>query len=134
MDLRLPFLEHLGVEVEKLEERYAVLRLDVKDYHLQHLGYVHGGVISSLADNTGWYAVMMSLPENHTTVTIEIKVNYLKPALRGILRAQSRVLRLGKRVAFAVVEVTQDSELIAYATGTYAVLPLAPEGKRKDNP
>lgn len=131
MDIRLPFLDHLGAKVEELGEGFAVLRLEVKDYHLQHLGYVHGGVISSLADNTGWYAVLVSLPENHTTVTIEIKVNYLKPALGGILRARGKVLRLGKRVAFAVIEVLQEGELIAYATGTYAVLPLSPERESK---
>lgn len=133
MEIRLPFLEHLGAVVEELRERHAVLKLEVRDYHLQHLGYVHGGVISSLADNTGWYAVMVSLPENHTTVTIEIKVNYLKPALKGTLIAKGKVLRLGKRVAFAVIEVTQDSDLIAYATGTYAVLPLFSEKEKQSS-
>jgi len=41
--------------------------------------------------------------------------------------AVGRLLKRGKKVAFAVVEVWQDSELVAYATGTYAVL----ENKRE---
>jgi uncharacterized protein (TIGR00369 family) len=120
--LSLPFLEHIGAELVSLSPEEAVLMIDVRDYHLQHLGYVHGGVISSLADNTGWYAVVANLPEDRTSVTIEIKVNYLKPAERGELVAKGKVLKMGKRVAFAVVEVWQGSELVAYATGTYAVL------------
>ncbi|MEJ5338093.1 MAG: PaaI family thioesterase [Aquificaceae bacterium] len=122
MKLSLPFLEHIGAELVSLSPEEAVLMIDVRDYHLQHLGYVHGGVISSLADNTGWYAVVANLPEDRTSVTIEIKVNYLKPAERGELVAKGKVLKMGKRVAFAVVEVWQGSELVAYATGTYAVL------------
>ncbi|GAB6073135.1 hypothetical protein JCM14244_15120 [Venenivibrio stagnispumantis] len=120
--INLPFLEHIGATLEELSKEKAVLSLDVKEYHLQHLGYVHGGVISSLADNTGWYAVISNLPEDKTAVTIEIKINYLKPAKKGILKAIGKVLKLGKKVAFAVVELYADKELVAYATGTYAIL------------
>lgn len=121
-DLKLPFLEHIGAVVEELSKDRAVLSIDVQEYHLQHLGYVHGGVISSLADNTGWYAVIANLSESKTSVTIEIKINYLKPAKMGKLKAVGKVIKIGKRVAFAVVEVYMQDELVAYATGTYAIL------------
>ncbi|WP_245960415.1 PaaI family thioesterase [Hydrogenivirga caldilitoris] len=45
--MRLPFLEHIGAVVEELSRDRAILSIDIKDYHLQHLGFVHGGVISS---------------------------------------------------------------------------------------
>lgn len=124
MKVDLPFLRHIGAEVVKVGPQEALLKLDVKDYHLQHLGYVHGGVISSLADNTGWYAVVSTLSDNMTAVTIEIKVNYLKPARKQALYSYGRVLRIGKRVGFAVVEVKQGDELVAYATGSYALLSI----------
>jgi len=127
MKVNLPFLQHLGARLLHISSGEARLGLLVEDYHLQHLGYVHGGVISSLADNTGWFAVISDLPEDKTSVTIEIKVNYLKPAVKGELLAVGRLLKRGKKVAFAVVEVWQGSELVAYATGTYAVL----ENKRE---
>jgi len=95
------------------------------------MGYVHGGVISSLAANTGWYAVISNLPEDKTAVTIEIKINYLKPAKRGTLKAIGKVLKLGKKVAFAVVELYADKELVAYATGTYAILDYNKEGGKR---
>ncbi len=123
-EVKLPFLEHIGAVVEKLSKEKAVLSIDVQDYHLQHLGYVHGGVISSLADNAGWYAVIANLTEEKTSVTVEIKINYLKPAKKGKLKAIGRVLRKGRKVAFAVVEVYSEEELVAYATGTYAILDI----------
>ena len=124
MKVDLPFLRHIGAELVRVGSQEALLKLDVKDYHLQHLGYVHGGVISSLADNTGWYAVVSTLSDNMTAVTIEIKVNYLKPARKQVLYSYGRVLRIGKRVGFAVVEVKQGDELVAYATGSYALLSI----------
>ena len=54
--------------------------------------------------------------------SFSIKINYLKPAKKGILKAIGKVLRIGKSVAFATVELTLNDELIAYATGTYAIL------------
>ncbi len=122
IEVKLPFLEHIGAALEELSQECAVLTIDTQKYHLQHLGFVHGGVISSLADNTGWYAVIANLPENKTAVTIEIKINYLKPAKEGKLKAVGRVVKMGKRVAFAVVELYSKEDLVAYATGTYAIL------------
>jgi len=110
--VKLPFLEHIGAVIEDLDQGIAVLSIDIKDYHLQHLGYVHGGVISSLADNTGWYAVISNLPEDKTS------------AKEGKLKAIGRVLKLGKSVAFATVELYSNDDLVAYATGTYAILTI----------
>jgi uncharacterized protein (TIGR00369 family) len=123
-EVKLPFLEHIGAAIEDLDQGIAALSIDIRDYHLQHLGYVHGGVISSLADNTGWYAVISNLPENKTYITIEIKINYLKPAKDGKLKAIGRVLKLGKSVAFATVQLYSSDDLVAYATGTYAILTM----------
>jgi len=118
------FFRTYGGCFEDLDQGIAVLSIDTKDYHLQHLGYVHGGVISSLADNTGWYALISNLPENKTSVTIEIKINYLKPAKEGKLKVIGKVLKLGKSVAFATVQLYSNDDLVAYALGTYAILTM----------
>ncbi len=120
--ISLPFLDYLGARLLEHEDGRAVVGLEVKDVHLQHLGFVHGGVISTLSDNTGWYAVMSCLPEGHTSVTIEIKINYLKPATGTHLKCVGEVIRKGRTQAFVKVEVLSDDKLVAYATGTYAIL------------
>ncbi|AZR82229.1 MULTISPECIES: PaaI family thioesterase [Piscirickettsiaceae] len=120
--VKFPFLEHIGAELKSYATGTAEVELHVEPYHLQHMGFVHGGVISTLMDNTGWYAAVSSLDEGFTAVTMEIKINYLKPASGKHLLASAEVKRQGKKVAFVTIELHDEGKLVAYATGTYAIL------------
>lgn len=120
--VKFPFLEHIGAELKNYTAGTAEVELHVEPYHLQHMGFVHGGVISTLMDNTGWYAAVSSLEEGFTAVTMEIKINYLKPASGKHLLASAEVKRQGKKVAFVTIELHDEGKLVAYATGTYAIL------------
>lgn len=121
-DIKLPFLEHTGAKLKSFEEGSAEVELHTEPYHLQHLGFIHGGVISTLMDNTGWYAAMSSLDDNYTAVTMEIKINYLKPAKGDYLIAKAKVKRQGRTTSFVTIELMSEDKLVAYATGTYAIL------------
>lgn len=121
-EIKFPFLEHIGAELIGYEAGSAQVQLRTKPYHLQHMGFVHGGVISTLMDNTGWYAAVSNLPEGYTSVTMEIKINYLKPASGENLIASAKVLRQGKTTSFVTIELHDGDKLVAFATGTYAVL------------
>ncbi len=121
-EIKFPFLEHIGGKLIRYEPGSAEVELVTMPYHLQHLGFIHGGVISTLMDNTGWYAAVSNLPEGFTSVTMEIKINYLKPASGSHLRALGKVLRQGKKTSFVTIELHDGENLVAFATGTYAVL------------
>ncbi len=121
-EIKFPFLEHIGAALTAYEAGSAEVELIVMPYHLQHMGFVHGGVISTLMDNTGWYAAVSNLPEGYTSVTMEIKINYLKPASGERLRAKGKVLRQGKKTSFVTIELFDGDNMVAFATGTYAVL------------
>ncbi|WP_319379790.1 PaaI family thioesterase [Thiomicrorhabdus sp.] len=121
-EIKFPFLEHIGAKLKTFEKGSAEVELHVQPYHLQHLGFVHGGVISTLMDNTGWYAAVSALDEGYTSVTMEIKINYLKPASGKHLCACAEVKRQGRKVSFVTIELHDEGKLVAYATGTYAIL------------
>lgn len=121
-DISFPFLEHTGASLKSYSKGKAEVELHIKPYHLQHKGFVHGGVISTLMDNTGWYAAVSNLDEGLTAVTMEIKINYLKPALGKYLLASAMVKRQGRTTSFVTVELHEQDMLIAYATATYAVI------------
>jgi len=122
-EIHFPFLEHTGAILKDFTKGQANVELDIKPYHLQHKGFVHGGVISTLMDNTGWYAAVSNLDDGFTAVTMEIKINYLKPAVGKYLLASATVKRQGKTTAFVTIELFDEKEvLVAYATGTYAVI------------
>ncbi|MDD3774572.1 MAG: PaaI family thioesterase [Sulfurovaceae bacterium] len=121
-DIKFPFLEHIGAKLKKYENGKAEVELITQDYHLQHLGFVHGGVISTLMDNTGWYAAVSNVDEGHTAVTMEIKINYLKPASGKYLIASAEVKRQGRSTSFVTIELHNEGKLAAFATGTYAII------------
>ena len=122
-EIIFPFLQHTGAELKCFSKGKAEVELHVEPYHLQHKGFVHGGVISTLMDNTGWYAAVSTLEDNYTAVTMEIKINYLKPALGKYLLASAEIKRQGRSTSFVTIELHDDKNtLVAYATGTYAII------------
>lgn len=121
-EIKFPFLDHIGAVLIRCENGDAEVELKTQPYHLQHLGFVHGGVISTLMDNTGWYAAVSNLAEGYTSVTMEIKINYLKPASGKTLKAVAAVKRQGRSTSFVTIELFDEEKLVAFATGTYAVL------------
>jgi uncharacterized protein (TIGR00369 family) len=81
----------------------------------------HGGVIASLIDTVGDFAVGMMVGRGLPTVNF--RVDYLKPAVDTALVAVSRVRRAGKSVGVADVDVFDDKgALLAIGRGTYSTL------------
>ena len=116
------FLSYIGGELVELGEGTAKLAFAIGSHHMQHLGVVHGGAIATLADHCGWYAVISQLDAGYTSVTIELKINYLRPATGERLLAEAKVINRTRRTAFAVVEIYVQEVLVAYATATYSIV------------
>jgi len=114
-----PFSQLLGTELILFEEGVAELSLPVRDELKQQHGFVHGGVVSYLADNCLTYAGGSVLGNS---VTSEYKINYVRPAIGDKLIARSTVLSAGKRQAVCecrVYAVDKEAEtLAAVAQGT----------------
>lgn len=119
------FLDYIGCVVEQSDKEGAVLSIEIGQEHLQHLGYIHGGVISTLADNTGWFVIEPFLNETQTAMTQELTVNYLYPGKAKSLKAVGKLVNMSKRSAFVSVELYCDSTLIATSSSHLAIL----EGK-----
>ena len=91
-----PFSVLLGTELEVFEPGTAVLTLEVREELKQQHGFVHGGVLSYLADNALTYAGGSVLGDS---VTSEFKINYLRPAIGRKLVAKATVLSSGRNQA-----------------------------------
>jgi len=118
----IDFLRYIGGELLDLSDGYAQLAFEIRPHHKQHLGVVHGGAIATLADHCGWYAVISELDKGFTSVTIELKINYLKPAIGEILTAEAKVVNRTKRTAFTTIEIFAKDTLVAFATATYSIV------------
>ncbi len=115
-----PFSVLLGTELVTFEPGRAELALDLKPEHLQQHGFAHGGVVSYLADNALTYAGGSVLGD---AVTLEFKINYLRPAKGSRLVARARVTGAGKTQAVCQCDVVAVDEagvekLCAAAQGT----------------
>jgi uncharacterized protein (TIGR00369 family) len=114
-----PFSQLLGTELSAFERGSAELVLPVVKALEQNYGFVHGGVVSYLADNAITYAAA-SVYGN--CVTSEYKVNYLRPALGEKLIARATLIYAGKRQATCECKVyalaNKEEVLVAVALGT----------------
>jgi len=115
-----PFSVLLGAEVAAFSPGYAELRVAVRDEMRQQHGFVHGGVVSYLADNALTYAGGSVLKV--AVVTSEFKINYVRPAIGNALVARATVVHAGKNQAVCrcdVYSVDDGGErLCAAAQGT----------------
>jgi uncharacterized protein (TIGR00369 family) len=124
MELRVdhsPFMRFLGLKLLRSEPGLVEVGLPFREEFMRHDGsdWYHGGVISALADIVGDYAV---ITETGVGVpTIDLRVDYLRPARRGDLVGVGRTVRIGKTVSVADVEIRDESgTLVAVARAVYA--------------
>lgn len=114
------FSRLLDAELEAFEPGRAVLSLPLQARLRQHQGLVHGGVLSYLADNTLTFAGGSVLGD---AVTVEFKINYLRPVRDGErLAAEAVVVGHSARQAVCRCEVyvprEGPREVCAVAQGT----------------
>ncbi|SDR51761.1 PaaI family thioesterase [Paraburkholderia tuberum] len=115
-----PFSMLLGAELIHAGSDELTLCLPIRDELRQQHGFVHGGVISYLADNALTFAGALSLGPR--VVTGEYKINYLRPAVKGTLIARASVVYAGRHQATCqcsvfVMEGNRE-KLVAVAQGT----------------
>lgn len=114
-----PFSQLIGAKLTLFETGKAELSLEIKDMLKQQHGFVHGGVVSYLADNCLTYAGGSILGDS---VTSEYKINYVRPAIGTKLLARASVLYSGRTQAVCECKVyafSEDKEqLVAVAQGT----------------
>ena len=78
----------------------------------------------SLADAALYVAILGQIGLKGMAVTIELKMNFLRPAVGGDVLAEAQVLKLGQRIAYGEVRLFMADardKLIAHATCTYAM-------------
>lgn len=130
----VPLGRAMGFRAARVDEGRAVIELDTADHHLNTMGRLHGGVLCTIADTAMGIAHACSLPEGWTSATVEMKINFLRPAAAGMrLQADGRVLRQGKTIAMCECDVTDDrGRLVAKANGTFMTI-HANEAKFKED-
>lgn len=118
-----PIARLLGQTLVEIEEGRAVFEITPDEKHYNPIGLVHGGLLATVLDSAMGCAVHSVLPAGTGYSTLEIKVNYTRPALSdtGLLRCEARIVHRGKQTATAEGAV-RDAQGRVYAHGTTTCL------------
>ena len=87
-----PFIGH---EIIEIKENYVKSSLEVKDFHKQPMGLVHGGVIDTMAEAAISYAAYFS--QAGTWVGVNNNTDFIKGVTEGIITCEATPIKLGKR-------------------------------------
>lgn len=120
--MKHPFAEHIGLRFTEQAAGRSRCELAIAPEHLNPHHVVHGAVVFALADTGMGAALYPTLGEGESCATIEIKINYFRPATKGTLVCETTLLNRGKTVANLESKVYLAGTLVAAANGNYAIL------------
>jgi uncharacterized protein (TIGR00369 family) len=92
------FTKEAGFRVRDFDDGFVSLEVAPKEELVQFLGYVHAGVITGLADHAAGACYASVLPEGRVCLTIELKINFMKPARGDMLVAEATALSRGASI------------------------------------
>jgi uncharacterized protein (TIGR00369 family) len=133
---RIQFNQLLGLRIDLLEADHVAAHIDMRPELIGHFTHqrLHGGVISATLDAMGGLAAMAAIGARHMNETVEarlarfgklgtidLRVDYLRPATGPRFSATASVLRLGSRVASTRMEF-KDSAGKLLSTGAAAYI------------
>jgi uncharacterized protein (TIGR00369 family) len=122
---RSPYFDLLSMKIRDVGLGFSILEIDLSEKHLQPFGTVHGGVFASIIDAAAFWALFYEIEDqNAGATTVDLKLNYLTPAVSGKLIAKGRQIKLGKTLGYAEAGVTDvNGKILAHGTSTLIILP-----------
>jgi uncharacterized protein (TIGR00369 family) len=119
----IPCNRLFGLELISSSDGHAEVTMPVSGSYAQEVNVVHGGIITTLADTTAVYALYPHLPAGKTMTSIELKVNFLRPAVPtgDPLQARARVIKRGENIGVCQVDVSQGEKEVATGIFTYLI-------------
>jgi len=124
---RQKLMNAIGAELTKLLPGEAEISLPYREDLTQQHGFVHAGIIATIADTACGYAAFSLMPADMAVLTVEYKVNLLSPAVGELFLARGRVIRPGKTLSVCTAEVMAHhqgkSKTVATMLATMMALP-----------
>jgi uncharacterized protein (TIGR00369 family) len=117
----------IGASLKSVAAGAVEIALPYRDDLTQQKGFIHGGILGMIADTACGYAAFSLMPAGGSLVTVEYKMNILKPG-RGSLVAQGKLSRPGRTLTVARAEVyADDGSHVATMLQTLMALPGQPD-------
>jgi len=99
-------MAHLGATLAEVGPGYCRIELPFRRELTQQHGYLHAGIVGTIADSAAGYAGYTLMPADSSVLTVEYKLNLLAPARGERFAAEGRVIRAGRTLVICRAEVT----------------------------
>jgi uncharacterized protein (TIGR00369 family) len=100
-----PFFCMMGIDVVSMEPGRAELKMQVRPDMHNGVGWLQGGMLAAIADEAMALALYPMLAETEGIATISESTSFIKGVREGVIHAEGRVIKKGRRVAFTESEV-----------------------------
>ncbi|MGB0916815.1 MAG: PaaI family thioesterase [Flavobacteriales bacterium] len=122
----MPANRIFGVKILDIREGFAKVHVPFKDDFVGDFihGLWHGGIIASIADSAAGIAASTILTDARDKLnTIDLRIDYLKGAIKEDLYAEAELLKVGKRIIKVDVKLYQETKgTVAIARGAFSLL------------
>ncbi|MEZ5425441.1 MAG: PaaI family thioesterase [Pyrinomonadaceae bacterium] len=95
----------IGAELFSVAPGKVVIRLPYRKDLCQQNGFIHAGIITTIADSACGYSSFSLMPPETGVLSVEFKLNLLTPALGDFFMAEGQVIRPGKTLFVARSDV-----------------------------
>lgn len=108
--VRQRLMETIGARLTRVSAGEVEIELAFREDLTQQQGYLHAGVVTSIADSACGYAAMSLTPPGADILSVEYKINLLSPARGERMIARGRVIRSGRNLTVCLGEVVAVSD------------------------
>ncbi len=92
---RQKFMTTLGARLQSVAPGEVVIELPFRDDLTQQHGFLHAGVVTAVVDSACGYAALSLMPAGIAVLSVEFKINLMKPAAGARFQATGKVVRAG---------------------------------------
>lgn len=120
---KVPMAVHLNIRVDHIRKGAVRMIMPYGPHLSRPVDTVSGPAMMTLADVALWGAVLSMAGAQEMVVTTNLNMNFLRMPGSSDMVAEARVLKMGRRLAVAAVELISlpSDDLVAHATASYAI-------------
>ncbi len=124
---RQAVMQTLGAELNIQAPGVVSISFPFQAQYTQQNGYIHAGIVATILDSACGYAAFTLMPMGTDVLTVEFKVNLLRPAKGDSFTAAARVVRPGRTISVveAILHSSEYGEQKPVATMTATIMTMA---------
>ena len=120
-----PMAKLIGFRMAVAEPGRVVMELEAEESLENTIGLLHGATAAALLDTAMGCAISTMLPVGQTSVTLDLKLTYLRPlsAKSGTIQAEGKIIKLGRQTSYTEGFVRDSAgNLAVHATATFSMI------------